>query len=62
MVYLRPVAHIALFVIYICLVGSSPYILKMYHDIICEDEETEENEMVRCTNYQVCDTVETARV
>ena len=40
---------------------SSPYILKRCHDITREGEETGEEETVRCTNYLVCDTAETAR-
>jgi len=40
---------------------SSPYILKRCHDITREVEETGDKEIVRCTNYLICDTQQTAR-
>jgi hypothetical protein len=40
---------------------SSPYILKRCHDIIRKNEETGENETIKCTNYLVCNNAKVAK-
>lgn len=39
-----------------------PYILKRFHDITLEDDDTGECETVKCTNYLICKDAETAKV
>jgi len=41
--------------------SSSPYILKKFHYIALEKNETKESESVRCTNYLICKDAETAK-